>query len=210
MTLVTMHLAADPESGARVRYKHDCDCCTFVGSLICDSDENPYDVYVCGGKPSLGTTEDNMSLIMRFDDEGPQYSSFPVYVARLVSRGDQDHRWAGAVQLYDQWAALGCPDASLLLYGDQFFDHFTVAVSFEDEEPKELDESGTRARLVGLSPRVTEEDIEYYVQTRFPHTYCQHEHDCCGNIYWSPAIWAYVEGSHKRAIWVHQHWGRNI
>ena len=49
------------------RHAHDCDCCRYVGY------DGGADVYTCGE-----------SVIRRFSDEGPDYSSFPLDIARQV------------------------------------------------------------------------------------------------------------------------------
>ena len=49
------------------RWKHDCESCEFKGAW------EEYDVYACGsGTHTLGE-----SLIARYGDDGPEYSSFP-------------------------------------------------------------------------------------------------------------------------------------
>lgn len=72
----TFHLVAP-------RHQHDCDACRFVGM------EGPVDVYVCGE-----------SIIRRFGSDGPDYSSFPMGIARQVPD------FAGAVALADNYQPL--------------------------------------------------------------------------------------------------------
>lgn len=67
-------------------HTHDCECCRLVANLF-SSAHTQHDVYVCEG---------GGSLVVRHASEGPEYSSFPVEIARLVAA--QDSMWATAVQ----------------------------------------------------------------------------------------------------------------
>ena len=47
-------------------FKHDCDRCEFLGSVILDK---KYDLYFCG------STEGEVTVIARYGDDGPDYQS---------------------------------------------------------------------------------------------------------------------------------------
>ncbi len=51
-------------------FTHDCDDCRYLGTLA--TPEGRTDLYRCDGGPTVGA-----SLIARFGDEGPDYSSMP-------------------------------------------------------------------------------------------------------------------------------------
>jgi hypothetical protein len=51
-------------------YKHDCDRCIFLGNEEVDG-EAGLDWYICPG--------DAPTLICRFGDDGPNYSSYPFF-----------------------------------------------------------------------------------------------------------------------------------
>jgi hypothetical protein len=64
-----------------VRFTHDCTnarCCTFVGIT------NRYDVYVSRSN----------ELIMRYGDEGPEYNSMSLTIARMVAVDDPEYHHA--------------------------------------------------------------------------------------------------------------------
>jgi hypothetical protein len=72
------------------RFAHDCDnpgCCTFVGIT------NRHDIY----------TSRSGSLIMRFGDEGPEYTSMPMEQARAVAKDNPEY--FHAIQLVDRYEA---------------------------------------------------------------------------------------------------------
>lgn len=71
-------------------HKHDCDKCTLKANLY-SSDHTHHDVYVCGADPE----GDELSVVIRHGSDGPDYSSFPVELARMVA--DQDAMWAAAM-----------------------------------------------------------------------------------------------------------------
>ena len=52
------------------RFVHDCDGCIFLGC------HKEYDVYYCSGE--MSSKERGGSVILRYGDEGPEYSSGPV------------------------------------------------------------------------------------------------------------------------------------
>ena len=82
------------------RYKHDCRQCNLIGQLLHE------DVYYCTNEGSL---------ILRDGDAGGEYASFPVEVARLVAKGQQDmsYPWLVAVALFDHAQAT---DEQVLVY----------------------------------------------------------------------------------------------
>ncbi len=67
---------------------HDCDTCTLIG--IFATNELVADVYV-----------HNDTLLYRYGSEGPEYSSFPIELARSVA--ERDHKWKLTVAAYDAW-----------------------------------------------------------------------------------------------------------
>jgi hypothetical protein len=69
------------------RYRHDCRQCNLIGQLLRD------DVYICTNEGSL---------ILRDGDAGPEYSSFPVEVARMLVSHGPDPKWVAALAVYDQ------------------------------------------------------------------------------------------------------------
>ena len=52
-------------------FTHDCDCCTFLGSVV--QDEQWHDLYTCRG-----------SAIIRYGDNGPEYYSAPIDMAKRM------------------------------------------------------------------------------------------------------------------------------
>jgi len=80
------------------RYKHDCRQCNLIGQLLHE------DVYICTNEGSL---------ILRDGDEGPEYSSFPVAIARQFVAINPDLRWSAAIALYDHAQAT---DEQVLVY----------------------------------------------------------------------------------------------
>lgn len=71
------------------RYEHDCSCCEFLGQAA------DADVYYC---------PEQKSVILRSGDEGPEYASFPLFIARRAARQDASvtsAQWALAVALVD-------------------------------------------------------------------------------------------------------------
>jgi hypothetical protein len=74
------------------QYTHDCDDCIFIGQ------HGKTDVYVCSGDSGR---ED--SLIARSGNDDPEYSSFPISVARSIADSSMD--WDLRVRLYDAFIA---------------------------------------------------------------------------------------------------------
>lgn len=70
-------------------HTHDCECCRLVANLY-SAEHTHHDVYTCEG---------GNSLVIRHGSDGPDYSSFPLEIARLVAA--QDSMWAAAVQALD-------------------------------------------------------------------------------------------------------------
>jgi len=66
--MVVTPVAATPVA----RYAHDCECCVLLGQ---DKDA---DLYYC---PREG------SLVARYGDDGPDYSSMPAYVVAHLEHG---------------------------------------------------------------------------------------------------------------------------
>ena len=78
--------AAQAQATPGPQYAHDCERCTFLGRI----DEG--DVWHC---PNDG----GGSIIVRFGDDGPEYSSFPVPIARMIAM--QDEKYSKALALLD-------------------------------------------------------------------------------------------------------------
>lgn len=211
MTLVTLLSAVNSQDEARAHHPHDCDCCTFVGNIVREGDDYRRDVYVCGGKPTLGHSESEMTLITRFGENG-EYESFPVYLARCVGKADPEfHRWPQAVKLYDQWVSAGCPDHTAEhLRSEDFMDQFSHAATMEVEDYGDGEQYGALQHVIGITRRVTEVSIERFLEARHYVTHCTHEHDCCGQTYRDRATWSYAPGLQNRVILVRQGWRMNI
>lgn len=70
----------------KAQHTHDCDSCHLIGKQYHE------DVYYC---PSEG------SIVRRFGSDGPDYSSFPMSIARVAG---QDHpEWAVPVALAEAY-----------------------------------------------------------------------------------------------------------
>ena len=52
-------------------HTHDCDCCTYLGTVM--QDGTWHDLYTCRG-----------SAIYRWGSDGPQYSSIPLRMAESM------------------------------------------------------------------------------------------------------------------------------
>ena len=70
------------------RHQHDCDVCVLI------SHEGESDVYYC---PNEG------SIVVRHSDDGPDYESFTVSIARLAAQ--KNATWDFRVRLADAFLA---------------------------------------------------------------------------------------------------------
>jgi hypothetical protein len=60
-------------------YKHDCESCRYIGTYVGPhpGDDRPHDWYICGD-----------SILARDGDDGPDYHSWPLYIAiEFIRRG---------------------------------------------------------------------------------------------------------------------------
>lgn len=55
----------------RPAYTHDCDCCTYLGTLVNGPDTERVDCYLCGNAQTG-------SLIARTGSDGADYDSMPM------------------------------------------------------------------------------------------------------------------------------------
>lgn len=74
------------------QHTHDCDDCVFFAQ------HGKTDLYACSC-----TSDGEDSLIARSGSDAPDYSSFPVSVARSIA--DQSMEWDLRVRLYDAFIA---------------------------------------------------------------------------------------------------------
>jgi hypothetical protein len=200
------NVVSNTNGAVRPQFAHDCDQCRFMGTVTSEVGHH-YDAYLCG-ENSVGPME--QAITIRHGDEPHENASMPVAVApHMASVSGGDSRWQGAARLLTQWQAAGEPELQLLDMGMAFYDHFVPAGTSRISETPD-GESYVTATVVGLSQRVTQKDVEHYVATRHPHTYCRHEYDCCANWYSALPTWTYVPGTADRAIVVTQSHNQNV
>lgn len=76
-----------------------------------------------------------------------------------------------------------------------------IAVAQKDDDDY-LDESFTVYHIMKTQRSNTPEQIKALVAEEFPSTYCQHEHDCCGNFYYSQGRYVVADLSPWDEQWV--------
>lgn len=86
--------------GGSAIWEHDCSECRFLGSAFRhEGDEHgpirrAYDVWLHERDEDSGGT-----VMARFGSEGPDYDGFPLSVAQLVARQEQDSKWIAVTNL---------------------------------------------------------------------------------------------------------------
>jgi len=71
----------------------------------------------------------------------------------------------------------------------------------------------TKLHRVVLRGQPDQDQIDYYVKTEFPGTYCQHDYDCCGNFYASSGTLeaqGYDSYDDETILYITQSWSLNI
>jgi len=80
-------------------FTHDCNECTFLGSISAEETTHgtPLDVYV-------HADECDPTIILRYSNDGPDYYSFPLSVARHVAgHFEKANKWGIAIKLYAEY-----------------------------------------------------------------------------------------------------------
>lgn len=160
----------------------------FCGTIT-RTDELPEDVYWV-------PLEDTLVVVRRDHDRAP---AFPVALVRQIAEADESGRslWSGAWDVFRH-----CEDRTVTRSPN------LRNVQVTAHGGGVADDGETGFRLIFVSHDDVPKDIlDNFVRERYPHTFCQHEHDCCGHAYKS---WPQLQQRDEYMAIYRQGWHLNI
>jgi hypothetical protein len=146
----------------------ESDDLVFVGTMRDERGEVECDIW---------TADDHATLVCY---DGSTESSLPLPVVALMASGGATNVWARAWEFWANRTDMGTgelPATEEVVYLGGIQLSYHAGAHTEDHG------EGGYSLIFVTHDDLPVELLTDYVREQYPHTYCQHEHDCCGHAY---------------------------